>query len=177
MPWSYLPAFGQSQYQSHIRDRYFGYAIWTWLVVHDPSRQLTVHWQHFGLFERFDRLSKKHGHGALSRRILIQFDPLAWSLLGAATGQVWWHPRLLHHQNCPTFTAGPSVRQRIVTICYSRCTLLVTSLVWGWHLLKSPETASVFPERSEEDTEAVEGDFISAALKQGIWRFYHPIII
>ncbi len=72
------------------------------------------------------------------------------------------------------------VAQNLVSPCNDYCqwlTLLVTSLVWGWHQLKWPGTASVSHERSEGDTEAVEGDFSSATLKQGMWWFYHPVFI
>ncbi len=41
----------------------------------------------------------------------------------------------------------------------------------------SPETACVSPEQSEGDTQAVEGDFSGATLKQGMWRFYQPIFL
>ncbi len=51
--------------------------------------------------------------------------------------------------------------------------LWVTSLVWGRHL------AEVARDRLCEvrDTQAVGGDFSSATLKQGMWRFYYPIFL
>ncbi len=63
----------------------------------------------------------------------------------------------------PTVDDYPCILLHAYTISYIPCLRVALAEV-DW-------------DRSEGDTEAVEGDFSSATLKQGMWRFYHPIFI